>query len=115
MNTLHDTAPTTTSNLPTERQIKNFDPTALIQTFRLEYEDANQHDHLNVLIEQTAAPEKKKLHDIPWIFPTPRSSSINPNTKLPSGHPQDHWPSSYLGYHTSAQPAATEYINSGAC
>ena len=62
MNTLHDTAPTTTSNLPTERQIKNFDPTALIQTFRLEYEDANQHDHLNVLIEQTAAPEKKKLH-----------------------------------------------------
>lgn len=59
MNTFHDTAPTTTSNLPTKGQIKNFDPTALIQTFRLEYEDADQHDHLNVLIEQTAAPEKK--------------------------------------------------------
>lgn len=44
---------TTASNLPTKRQIKNFDPTALIQTFRLEDEDANQHDHLKVLIFHT--------------------------------------------------------------
>lgn len=93
MNTLHDTAPTTTSNLPTERQIKNFDPTALIQTFRLEYEDANQHDHLNVLIEQTAAPEKKNcmiFHGYsphPGVLPSIPTQSCLQVTLRITGHP----------------------------
>ena len=94
MNTFHDTAPTTTSNLPTKGQIKNFDPTALIQTFRLEYEDADQHDHLNVLIEQTAAPEKK-LHENenrffsphPGVLPSIPTQSCLQVTLRITGHP----------------------------
>ena len=61
MNTMIHHPHTTAWNLPTKRQIKNFDPTALIQTFGLEDEDANQHDHLGHVLRLNKILEKKNF------------------------------------------------------